>query len=214
MPPAIRAGGSLNMNRIGQYLTDPALDPPVRVLFVQGSNPAATAPNQRLVQDGLRRDDLFTVVHDQVCTDTACFADVVLPATTHFESTDVAASYGSYVFAEVPAVIDRVGESRTDNEVSAALAARLGFDPAKFDPDPAALVAAWSKAARWRGCRSCATRARPSSSATRSPRHPRGGCAWPGSTRSTSRSTARSTRRVPARARHARVAPHDHLDVR
>jgi anaerobic selenocysteine-containing dehydrogenase len=130
----------LNMNHTGRWLTDTALDPPVAVLFVQGANPAATAPNQRLVHQGLARDDLFTVVHDQVLTDTARFADVVLPATTHFESTDVAASYGSYVLAELPAVIDRVGESRTNNEVSAALAPRLGFDPARFAADPATLM--------------------------------------------------------------------------
>jgi anaerobic selenocysteine-containing dehydrogenase len=83
---------------------------------------------------------LFTVVHDQVCTDTARFADVVLPATTHFEADDVTGSYGSYFFAELPAVIDRVGESRTNNEVSAELAVRLGFDASGFDPDPARLV--------------------------------------------------------------------------
>lgn len=130
----------LNMNHLGRWLTDPSLDPQVAVLFVQGANPAATAPNQRLVHEGLRRDDLFTVVHEQVLTDTARFADVVLPATTHFESTDVAASYGSYVLAELPAVIDRVGESRTNNEVSAALATRLGFDATRFDPDPAMLM--------------------------------------------------------------------------
>src|SRR5204862_6028058 len=83
---------------------------------------------------------VFTVVHDQVMTDTARFADLVLPACTHFEYTDVAASYGAYVIAEMPAVIDRVGESRTNNEVSAALAERLGFDPARFDPSPAGVL--------------------------------------------------------------------------
>ena len=90
---------------------------------------------------GLAREDLFTVVHDQVMTDTARFADVVLPATTHFEADDVAVSYGTYVLQTVPAVIDRVGESRTNNELAAALAARLGLDPAEFDPDPAVLLA-------------------------------------------------------------------------
>ncbi|MCU1429386.1 MAG: ynfE [Actinomycetia bacterium] len=130
----------LNMNHLGRWLTDPSFDPPVAVLFVQGSNPAATAPNQQLVHAGLARDDLFTVVHDQVLTDTARFADLVLPATTHFEYADVAVSYGSYVLAEMPAVIDRVGESRTNNEMSAALATRLGFDAADFDPDPGRVV--------------------------------------------------------------------------
>jgi anaerobic selenocysteine-containing dehydrogenase len=132
----------LNMNHVGRWLADPVLDPPVKVFFVQGSNPAATAPNQRLVHEALMRDDLFTVVHDQVMTDTARFADLVLPATTHFETTDVAASYGSFVLAELPAVIDPVGESRSNNDLTAALAPRLGFDPADYPTDPALLLAA------------------------------------------------------------------------
>ncbi len=89
--------------------------------------------------DGLARDDLFTVVHDQVLTDTARFADVVLPATTHFESPDVGVPYGSFAVNRIAAVIDRVGESRTNDELSAGLAARLGFaaGPGQaFDPDP------------------------------------------------------------------------------
>jgi anaerobic selenocysteine-containing dehydrogenase len=130
----------LNMNHLGRYLNDPTLDPPIAVLFVQGSNPAATAPNQQLVHAGLARDDLFTVVHEQVLTDTARFADLVLPATTHFEARDVAASYGSYVLGEIPAVIDPVGESRTNNELVAALAPRLGFDAADYPTDPDVLT--------------------------------------------------------------------------
>jgi anaerobic selenocysteine-containing dehydrogenase len=134
--------GSVNMNRVGAILCgeEPGAAP-ASVLFVQGSNPAATAPDQRTMLRGLAREDVFTVVHDQVMTDTARFADVVLPATTHFEADDVAVSYGTYVLQTVPAVIDRVGESRTNNELAAALAARLGLDPAEFDPDPAVLLA-------------------------------------------------------------------------
>ena len=70
--------------------------PPVRVLFVQGANPAVMNPAQAKVLAGLARDDLFTVVHDQVLTDTARFADVVLPATTHFEAADILVPYGAY----------------------------------------------------------------------------------------------------------------------
>jgi anaerobic selenocysteine-containing dehydrogenase len=130
----------VNMNRLGAMLCDRELDPPIAVLFVQGANPAASNPNQRAVHSGLARDDLFTVVHDQVLTDTARFADVVLPATTHFEARDVAASYGAYVLQETPAVIDRVGESRTNNEVGSALAARFGYPADRFDPDPAVVL--------------------------------------------------------------------------
>lgn len=125
----------LNMNRIGRDLTDADLDPRIEVLFVQGANPAATAPDQRRVLEGLAREDLFTVVHDQVMTDTAALADVVLPATTHFEADDVTTGYGSFTLSPVPTVIDRVGASRTNDEVAAALADRLGL--AGYDPDPA-----------------------------------------------------------------------------
>src|SRR5207342_1450825 len=104
---------------------------------VQGSNVAATNPDQVAVQRGLRREDLFTVVHDQVLTDTARYADVVLPATTHFERRDVAVPYGAFVTQDLAPVIDRVGESWTNDEVNAGLAGRLGFatGPGEaFDP--------------------------------------------------------------------------------
>jgi anaerobic selenocysteine-containing dehydrogenase len=130
----------VNMNRLGAMLCDRELEPPIAVLFVQGANPAASNPNQRAVHAGLARDDIFTVVHDQVLTDTARFADVVLPATTHFEARDVAASYGAYVLQETPAVIARVGESRTNNEVGSALAARFGYPADRFDADPAVVL--------------------------------------------------------------------------
>ena len=131
-----------NMNNFGAMLCDGELDPPIRVLVVQGSNLAATNPDQVSVLRGLARDDLFTIVHDQVLTDTARFADVVLPATTHFESHDLANSYGSFTLQTMKPVIDRVGESKTDNEVSALFAIALG-EPAKdFDPDPVAVIAA------------------------------------------------------------------------
>lgn len=129
----------VNMNRLGQLLVDPGDRPAVRVLVVQGANPAIMNPAQDKVLRGLARDDLFTVVHDQVLTDTARFADVVLPATTHFESPDVGVPYGSFAVNRIAAVIDRVGESRTNDELSAGLAARLGFasGPGEaFDPDP------------------------------------------------------------------------------
>ncbi|MBK9180601.1 MAG: molybdopterin-dependent oxidoreductase [Acidimicrobiales bacterium] len=130
----------LNMNRLGADLTDPALDPPVAVLFVQGANPAVMNPDQGAVLAGLARDDLFTVVHDQVLTDTACFADVVLPATTHFEVDDAADSYGGYTLQPIRPVIDRVGESRTNDEVIAALAERLGYPADTYDPSPQRLL--------------------------------------------------------------------------
>lgn len=130
-PPA----RTVNMNRLGQLLLgrEPG-EAAVDVLFVQGANPALMNPDQQSVLEGLSRDDLFTVVHDQVLTDTAAYADVVLPATTHFEADDWAGSYGSYTLQHLPAVIDRVGESRTNDEVATGLAARLGLRTDRWTP--------------------------------------------------------------------------------
>jgi anaerobic selenocysteine-containing dehydrogenase len=134
-------GRLLNQNLLGQDLTDPSLDPPIALLFVQGSNPAVMNPDQATMLAGLAREDLFCVVHDQVLTDTARFADVVLPAVTHFEAADVTSSYGSHGTERWEPVIDRVGESRTNDEVAAGLAQRFGYDPVAFDPDPGRLAA-------------------------------------------------------------------------
>jgi anaerobic selenocysteine-containing dehydrogenase len=125
----------INMNRLGRILTDDE-GGRVEVLFVQGSNPAATCPEQAIVLQGLARDDLFTVVHDLTMTDTAQYADLVLPATSQFEVEEVVGSYGSFVIQEAPAVIPRVGESRTNDEVSVGVGVRLGLDPQQWDPSP------------------------------------------------------------------------------
>ena len=115
------------MHQIGQWLAPEAGDP-CRVLFVQGANPVVMCPDQQAVISAFARDDVFTVVHEQVLTDTARYADVVLPATTSFEIDDVGGSYGSYMVMPVRAVIDRVGESRSNDEVGLALAQAMGFD--------------------------------------------------------------------------------------
>lgn len=115
----------VNMNRLGRVLND---DPaPVRVLFVYNANPVATIPDQGRVIAGLEREDLFTVVHDQVLTDTAMYADVVLPATTFLEHYDVARGYGAYHMQMVRPAIEPVGQARPNTEVFAALAERLGL---------------------------------------------------------------------------------------
>ncbi len=114
------------MHQIGPWLA-PDAGTPYRVLFVQGSNPAVMCPNTAAVDRALARDDVFTVVHDQVLTDTARFADVVLPATTSFEIDDVNVSYGSMSVEPVRAVIGRVGEARSNDEVGLALAHTLNL---------------------------------------------------------------------------------------
>ena len=117
----------VNMNRLGRDLLE-MRDPPIKMLFVYNCNPVATMPNQNRVIEGLSREDLFTVVFDQVMTDTAKFADVILPATTFLESYDVAKSYGSTNLQLARPVIEPVGEARPNVEVFAELADRLGLD--------------------------------------------------------------------------------------
>jgi anaerobic selenocysteine-containing dehydrogenase len=116
----------VNMNQVGRALTELS-DPPIEVLFVYNNNPLVTLPDQNRVQRGLEREDLFTVVFDQVMTDTARFADIVLPATTFLETYDVARGYGAYSLQIVKPVVEPAGESRPNVEVFAALGARLGI---------------------------------------------------------------------------------------
>jgi anaerobic selenocysteine-containing dehydrogenase len=119
---------SINMVQLGRALVDESMRPRVMGLFVYGSNPAVTTPNQDLVMRGLARDDLFTVVHDQFVTDTARFADYVLPATTQLEHADLLTSWGhTFLSLNRPAMAPR-GEARPTSEVFRLLAARLGLD--------------------------------------------------------------------------------------
>ena len=115
----------VNMNHLGRALTD-YNDPPVQVLFVYNCNPAATAPDQRHVLKGLERDDLFTVVFEQVMTDTALYADVILPNTTFLEGYDFAKAYGPINMELGVPVVDAVGESRSNADVFGELCSRLG----------------------------------------------------------------------------------------
>ncbi len=125
----------VNMNEVGRFLVDPAVSPPAKVLFVQGANPVVMNPNANAVIAGLARDDLFVVVHEQVMTDTAQWADLVLPAATHFEYDDLASSYGSFTMQPVRAVIPPVGEAISNHELAVRLAARFGFDGPRFPHD-------------------------------------------------------------------------------
>ena len=125
----------VNMNHLGRALTEYDR-PPVRALFVYNCNPAVTMPDQSRVLRGLARDDLFTVVFDQVLTDTARYADVLLPATTFLEHYDIAKAYGPVSLQLVQPAIDAVGEARSNPDVFSALAARLGFaDDADCDAE-------------------------------------------------------------------------------
>ncbi len=132
-PPGTR---TVNMNELAGALAGELPGPPVRALYVYNCNPAAVAPDGRKVHDGLRRDDLFTVVHEQFPTDTVDYADIVLPATTQLEHVDVHGAYGHYfVMLNTPAIAP-IGEARSNNDVFRALAARLGFEADLFPDDP------------------------------------------------------------------------------
>ncbi|MBA3297005.1 MAG: molybdopterin-dependent oxidoreductase [Acidobacteria bacterium] len=116
----------VNMNHLGRALTEYDR-PPVNMLFVYNCNPLATMPDQARVLKGLEREDLFTVVYEQVMTDTARYADVLLPATTFLENYDIAKGYGPITLQLVNRVIEPVGDARPNAEVFSELAARLGL---------------------------------------------------------------------------------------
>jgi anaerobic selenocysteine-containing dehydrogenase len=122
---------TINMVELGQALTE-VNDPPVQALFVFNSNPAAVVPDRNRTLQGLRRRDLFTVVHDQFLTDTCDYADLVLPATTFFEHKDLVASYGHYYLQVSQPAIAPLGECRSNVEVFRALAQRMGFADSCF----------------------------------------------------------------------------------
>ena len=126
---------TINMVQLADALND-VTDPPVKALFVYNSNPANVAPDGNRVRRGLERDDLFTVVHEQLLTDTARYADILLPATTAFEHTDLYRSYGHlYVALSRPALPPQ-GEALPNTEVFRRLAAPMGLtDPAFRDSD-------------------------------------------------------------------------------
>jgi anaerobic selenocysteine-containing dehydrogenase len=121
----------VNMSELGKALT--GLDaPPVKATVVYNSNPAAIAPNQNLVLRGLSRPDLFTVVLEQFQTDTADYADILLPVTTFLEHTDIYLAYGHYHLQLARPVVDPPGEARSNVEIFRALALRMGFDDPCF----------------------------------------------------------------------------------
>jgi len=124
--PLARPARVVNMSELGRALT--ALDdPPVKAVFVYNSNPAAIAPNHNDVVRGFLRPDLFTVVHDQFFTDSTDYADIVLPATTFFEQKDLQQAYGHYYLQMSEQAIAPMGESKSNVEMFAELAQRMGF---------------------------------------------------------------------------------------
>jgi anaerobic selenocysteine-containing dehydrogenase len=123
-PPTPR---TVNMNRLGAALLGEAADPPIMSLFVYGANPVASAPNAGLIIQGLMRDDLFTVVHEQFMSDTARYADIVLPATTQLEQADLHRAYGQRNLQYNHPAIAPLGECKSNWDTMRALAAAMGY---------------------------------------------------------------------------------------
>ncbi|MFN8504701.1 molybdopterin-dependent oxidoreductase [Kouleothrix sp.] len=123
-PPTPR---SINMNRLGAALAGEASGPPIQSLFVFAANPVASAPNAGLIARGLLRDDLFTVVHEQFMTDTAEYADIVLPATTQLEHADLHKAYGHRNLQYNQPAIAPLGEAKSNWDVARLLAAAMGY---------------------------------------------------------------------------------------
>ena len=131
---------TINMSNIGEALLKRD-DPPVRAIYVYNSNPVAVAPNSNEVRAGFAREDLFCVVHELFQTDTADYADILLPATSQLEHRDVHASYGHlYAVSNEPAIAP-LGEAKPNTEVFRLLAARMGFADDAFAESDDALAA-------------------------------------------------------------------------
>jgi anaerobic selenocysteine-containing dehydrogenase len=122
----------VNMAQLGVALNE-IKDPAIHALVVYCSNPAAIAPDQNALRRGLKRDDLFTVVIEQMQTDTADFADIVLPTTTFLEHTDLYLAYGHYYLQLARPALPAPGECRSNVEIFRALARRMGFTDSCFD---------------------------------------------------------------------------------
>jgi anaerobic selenocysteine-containing dehydrogenase len=131
---------AINMNHLGRALTDAAMDPRVMALFVWNGNPLVSVPNAELTRRGLLRDDLFTVVSEQFLTDTARYADVVFPAATQVEQTDVVASWGHLYLGWNEAAIPPVGEAVPNTELWRRLARAMGFTEAEMFEDDESLL--------------------------------------------------------------------------
>jgi anaerobic selenocysteine-containing dehydrogenase len=127
-PDLVRPGTrTINMSRLAEALVD-IDDPPVRAMVVYNSNPGAVAPQREKLLRGLTREDLFTVVLEHFQTDTADYADVLLPATTQLEHDDLHKTYGHLYFMYNHRAIAPIGESLPNSEIFRRLAAKMGLD--------------------------------------------------------------------------------------
>ncbi|HKQ65477.1 MAG TPA: molybdopterin-dependent oxidoreductase, partial [Methylomirabilota bacterium] len=137
VPPGTRL---VNIIDVGRDLNDPRLSPPLKALFIYNHNPLVVHPEQNVLRRGLAREDLFVVGSDVVMTDSLAYADVVLPAASHFEHADLFAAYGTHWLQRADRVIPPQGEALPNTEIFRRLAARFGFDDPAFRASDAELM--------------------------------------------------------------------------
>ncbi|HMK61166.1 MAG TPA: molybdopterin-dependent oxidoreductase [Dissulfurispiraceae bacterium] len=129
----------VNINRLGHALTE-LDDPPLKSLYVYHCNPAGVVPDQNRVLQGLECDDLFTIVHERFLTDTAIYADIILPATSSLEHSDIYLAYGHYCVQRAFPVISPIGEAKSNWDTFKILASAMGFNDSYFDQTADALI--------------------------------------------------------------------------
>ncbi|HZO40952.1 MAG TPA: molybdopterin-dependent oxidoreductase [Methylomirabilota bacterium] len=140
-PDLVPAGTRLiNIIDVGRDLNDPSLSPPLKALFIYNHNPLVVHPEQNVLRRGLAREDLFVVGSDVVMTDSLAYADVVLPAASHFEHADLFAAYGTHWLQRADRVIPPQGEALPNTEIFRRLAARFGFNDPAFRASDAELM--------------------------------------------------------------------------
>jgi anaerobic selenocysteine-containing dehydrogenase len=140
-PDFVPAGTRLlNIIDVGRHLNDATLSPPIKALFIYNHNPLVVHPEQNVLRRGLAREDLFVVGSDVVMTDSLAYADVVLPACSHFEHADLFAAYGTHWLQRADRVIPAQGEALPNTEIFRRLAARFEFDDPAFRASDAELM--------------------------------------------------------------------------
>src|SRR3989442_2087338 len=140
-PDFVPAGTRLiNIIDVGRHLNDPTMSPPIKALFIYNHNPVVVHPEQNRLRRGLEREDLFVVGSDVVTTDSLAYADVVLPACSHFEHAELFAAYGTHWLQRADPVIRPQGEALPNTEIFRRLAARFGFTDAPFRATDAELM--------------------------------------------------------------------------
>jgi anaerobic selenocysteine-containing dehydrogenase len=135
-----RTPRTINMIQIGRALEDETLDPPIKALFVWNSDPANCVPDTKSARRGMSRTDLFTVVHDTFFTDTCDYADIVLPADTTLERTDIVGAYGNFYWGLSQQAIEPLGESVDNSELFRRLAKHMGYDDPCFSQSNESII--------------------------------------------------------------------------